>query len=480
MTTPDDPAGKLNSFSRRHFIQTAAAFSLGFAGLGTLAACARKSPEVWTNANYGFGPLIADPEGVLDLPEGFSYRIISRHGDAMADGFFVPHRPDGMATFEGPDGLTIIVRNHEVSHTAQATEGPFGAGQERFPQIERDMLYDAGAGETSPCMAGTTTIVYDTQNQRLVREYLSLIGTIRNCAGGPTPWNTWVSCEESVERAGGRLLVDHGYCFEVPASADPVLAEPVALKAMGRFNHEAIAVDPVSGVVYLTEDRGDGLVYRFIPNVPGHLREGGVLQALAIIDQPSLDTRNWDTATVAVGDQLRVEWIDLDEIDAPTDDLRYRGFGDGAARFARGEGMWYGEGAVYFACTNGGSERKGQIWRYTPSGAEGTADEAQSPGTLELFVEPNDGALIDNADNLTVTPWGDLIVCEDGSGEQFLVGVTPEGELYRFARNAISNSELAGATFSPDGTTLFFNIQHEGLTLAVTGPWNERKTGPTA
>ena len=389
------------------------------------------------------------PTGCSTYLKGFHTRSFRATAMLWRTAFLSRIAPDGMATFAGPDNLTIIIRNHEVSHTAEATEGPFGAGHERLSQISRAMLFDAGAGETSPCTGGTTTIVYDTQNQQLVREYLSLTGTIRNCAGGPTPWNTWVSCEESVERAGGRLLVDHGYCFEVPASADPILAEPVPLKAMGRFNHEAIAVDPASGVVYLTEDRGDGLVYRFVPYVPGQLMQGGVLQALAIIDQPKLDTRNWDNATVAVGDQLRVEWIDLDEIDAPEDDLRYRGFGDGAARFARGEGMWYGEGAVYFACTNGGSERKGQIWRYTPSSGEATAAETQDPGTLELFVEPNDGALIDNADNLTVTPWGDLIVCEDGSGEQFLVGVTPEGELYRFARNAISNSELARRNVLP-------------------------------
>jgi secreted PhoX family phosphatase len=166
-----------------------------------------------------------------------------------------------------------------------------------------------------------------------------------------------------------------------------------------------------------------------------------------------------------------VTWIDLDDVESPEDDLRFRGFASGAARFARGEGMWYGRGAIYFACTNGGSEKKGQIWKYTPSPDEGKPEESREPGRLELFVEPNDGTLVENADNLTMAPWGDLIVCEDGSEQQFLVGVTPEGEIYKFARNAMNTSELAGATYSPDGSTLFVNIQSPGITLAITGPW---------
>ena len=137
--------------------------------------------------------------------------------------------------------------------------------------------------------------------------------------------------------------------------------------------------------------------------------------------------------------------------------------------------MWYGRGAVYFVCTSGGRAKKGQIWRYLPSPHEGTPEEARDPGTLELFVEPNDGGLIDNADNLTVAPWGDLILCEDGGGEQFVVGVTPRGGIYKFGRNAQSDSEFAGATFSPDGSTLFVNIQSPGLTLAITGPWKRSR-----
>jgi len=451
-------------------MQTAGAVALGFGGLQTLAGCARTRPELWRDVPYGYGPLQPDSNGILELPEGFSYSIISRHGDLMDDGFLVSHVPDGMATFAGPDGLTILIRNHEVNHRADTGHGPFGAANEKLAQMPSWMIYDAGS-PGQPCLGGTSTVIYDTRRQQVVRQYQSLIGTLRNCAGGPTPWGTWVTCEEDVHRAGDGLRADHGYCFEVLASTDIVLANPVALKAMGRFNHEAIAVDPSSGAVYLTEDRNDGLLYRFLPDVPGRLVEGGRLQALVVTDRQGLDTRNWENRDIGVGETMSVSWIDLDDVEAPDDDLRLRGHGMGAATFARGEGMWYGMGAVYFACTNGGSERKGQIWKYTPSPEEATSAEASAPGMLELFVEPDDGNVVDNADNLTVTPWGDLILCEDGSGEQFLVGVTPQGEIYKFARNVVSESELAGATFSPDGSTMFLNIQHEGLTLAVTGPW---------
>jgi len=168
---------------------------------------------------------------------------------------------------------------------------------------------------------------------------------------------------------------------------------------------------------------------------------------------------------------MPIEWMNLRGIDQ--DDLRFRGHATGAARFARGEGMWFGNHAVYFACTNGGPAKKGQIWKYVPSPFEGTPEENSRSGSLELFVEPNDGNIIENADNLTVAPWGDLVVCEDSDGDNYLLGITPKGDIYKMGRNAVSESELAGATFSPDGSTLFMNIQHDGLTLAITGPWNK-------
>lgn len=455
------------SLSRRHFLRTASACSLGFLGLSQLVGCAPR--KLVPHARWG--PILRDPARVLDLPQGFRYHIVSRVGDLMADGFRVPHRADGMAAFPGPDGMTLVVRNHEVSSKANWAEGAFGRGNSMMTKLTAPQIYDRGA-DGQPCLGGTTTFVYDTRNQTLVREFLSLTGTVRNCAGGPTPWQSWITCEETVQRAGdGNCTRDHGYCFEVPATAHPTLAAPVPLKAMGRFNHEAVAVHPDSGIVYQTEDSHTGLLYRFLPNTPGELTAGGRLQALALRDRPSADTRNWSAPYVPLQESFSVDWLDLDEVENPNNDLRLRGFADGAARFARGEGMWYGNDAVYFACTNGGPRKLGQVWRYVPSTAEGTPAEQAAPGMLQLFVESQDPGLIENCDNLTVAPWGDVVLCEDGSGDQYLVGVTPDGAIYQFARNATGNSEMAGATFSPDGTTLFVNIQHEGLTLAITGPW---------
>jgi len=456
--------------TRRQFIKSAAAVTLGFGGLH---GCVTRGGGVSAApAGKGYGGLLEDPEGILDLPEGFSYRIVSRVGDRMNDGFHVPGAPDGMAAFEGPDGLTLIVRNHEISSGAPGKMGAFGEGNELSGKIHESQRYDVGV-QDKPCLGGTTTFVYDTQGRRLESQYLSLAGTVRNCAGGPTPWNSWVTCEETVELPGKNCLKKHGYNFEVPARAEAYLADPKPLVEMGRFNHEAIAVDPESGIVYETEDRQDSCLYRFVPNEPGELARGGRLQAL-VVDGPrpkGLDTRNWTRGNVVQGESKRTRWVDLENVDTNDDFLRYRAFDKGAARFARGEGMWQGRGAIYFACTSGGRNKKGQIWRYVPSPMEGRSGESEFPGTLELFLEPNDGALIENADNLTVAPWGDVIVCEDGKGDNFLVGVTPRGAIYKLAQNRYNESEFAGATFSPDGSTLFVNIQKTGLTLAITGPW---------
>jgi hypothetical protein len=266
---------------------------------------------------------------------------------------------------------------------------------------------------------------------------------------------------------------DHGFAFDVPSGARELI-RPEPLTEMGRFNREAIAVDLASGVVYQTEDRADGLLYRFIPTERGVLRRGGRLQALRLPGLDVSDTSNRDRA-LAVGGSFPVAWVDLEDATSPRDDLRVQGVSKGAATFSRGEGIWSGPGVVYFAATSGGANRAGQIWRYRPSPLEGTPGESTEPGTLELFVEPNDTEVLESADNLTIAPWGDLIVCEDGPNGNFLRGVTPEGRLYTFARNSMNNSELAGATFSPDLTTLFVNIQRPGLTLAITGPWDSRE-----
>jgi len=457
--------------SRREFVTTTAV-TLGLAGLKSvfdprgLLAVQPSDP---------FGPLIDDPAGILALPQGFTYRIVSRFGEEMDDGFLVPAAHDGMAAFPGPDGMTVVVRNHETDHGAG--RGPFGDGHRLMGRVDASRIFDIGPDGNDPAIGGTTTLLFDTREQRLVGHKLSLTGTMRNCAGGPTPWGTWITCEETTQRVGGRTLFDHGYNFEVSADWNAPLTEPVPLRAMGRFNHEAVAVDEASGIVYQTEDDGEGLIYRFIPNEPGNLAAGGRLQALAVRDARSLDTRNWDEQLVETGQALATTWVDLDEVEAPEGDLRFRGFDDGAARFARGEGIWAGDDGIYFACTSGGRERKGQIFRYRPSPVEGTAQEEQQPGTLELFVEPNDAQLMENADNLCLAPWGDLIVCEDGTGDDYFFGVTPAGEIYRFGHNMTGGGEFAGSCFSPDGTTLFVNMQNQGWTFAITGPWERARRG---
>lgn len=460
------------TLSRREFLGSAAAISLGFQGI----ACARPR-SIPLDAPGRFGPLVDDPAGIIALPEGFSYQLISRAGERMSDGFFVPTRHDGMATFAGPNGTTVLVRNHEMTLDADAADGPFGSNNELLSQLDGSLLYDSGRGD-GPALGGTTTLVYDTRRQTLVSHHLSLAGTLVNCAGGPTPWGSWISCEETTETPGARYGRDHGYNFEVPALGSGV-ATPRPLVEMGRFVHEAVAVDPASGVVYQTEDLSDGLLYRFIPNVPGQLHEGGRLQALAIRDTPSADLRNFGQQAVTPGRTLVVDWIDMWDPASPDDDLRYRGFEAGAARFARGEGIFYGErngqGEVYIACTNGGPARKGQIWRYRPSPAEGTPDERAQPATIELFVEPNDGAIVENADNLAIAPWGDLFVCEDGTDEDRVLAVTPSGDISPFALNQNGSGEFAGACFSPDGSTFFVNMQSEAWTVAITGPWDRRR-----
>jgi uncharacterized protein len=453
--------------SRRHFFRQAALVSLAF---GALQRASGQSTSAAAEA-----PLKKDTKRILDLPPGFKYQVISRMGDPMDDGLRVPGAPDGMGAFEGKNGRTILIRNHELDAGA-VNNSAFTAKLALLPKVKKASLYDAGKGK-KPGLGGTSTLVFDTKTQKLERQFMSLAGTYRNCAGGITPWGSWITCEEDTSRPNESgqspddpMEKEHGYNFEVPASAEIGLADPLPLRAMGRFRHEAVAVDPDSGIVYQTEDRSDGIFYRFIPKTKGRLSDGGKLQALRVKDQPRCDTRNFTEARFKPGDKVAVEWVEVRDVESPDDDLRYQGFFEnGAARFARAEGIWYGQKAVHFACTNGGTARKGQIWRYFPSPAEGANGEAAQPGQLELFIEPNDGNLVENCDNVTLAPWGDLIICEDGKNPQYLVGVTAEGKTYQFARTTLG--EFAGACFSPDGSTLFVNIMAPGVTLAITGPW---------
>ncbi len=461
--------------SRRSFFGRSGAVAMAFAGLREFAQ-AGVSTRDYKQLDAALG---SDFFAVLDLPEGFTYELLSEVGERMSDGFVVPGMHDGMGAFPGPDGTTLLVRNHELG-PEHSSYSAFGPRRQSLRKVDRSFLYDSGRG-TIPGLGGTTTVVYDTRQKKRLNHFLSLAGTYRNCAGGTTPWGSWISCEEAVEKPGddeknpSDIEKPHGYNFEVPALASGGLTLPVPLIAMGRFRHEAVAVDPKSGIVYQTEDCFDSLFYRFIPTTLGKLSQGGRLQALKLRDKPRSDTRNWVSAAITPGLKMAVEWVDLENIESPDNDLRYQGYLErGAARFARGEGCWYGRDSIYFCCTNGGQKRKGQIFRYLPSPHEGTPDEAKSSGQLELFIEPDDGNLVENCDNGCIAPWGDLIICEDGGNPNHIIGVTPEGKIYKLARTSIS--ELAGPCFSPDGTTLFVNIQNPGVTLAITGPWDKLRS----
>ncbi len=449
--------------TRRRFIQ-----ALALAAMGPRLAGAKSGPA-------GFGPLVADPDRVLDLPAGFEYTIVSRRGEEMDDGLLVPARADGMGAFRGDAGTVRLVCNHE-NHPI--TGGPFGPDNALLERLDPSRTYDRGSGRT-PGAGGTTTIVYDPRAKRTVRQHLSLAGTELNCAGGTTPWGSWLSCEECFTAPGRGLerasIVHrerrHGYVFEVPAAGDEAV-EPQPIVGMGRFEHEAAAVNPASGVVYLNEDKHRGLLYRYLPAVAAELHRGGRLQALAIKDRPSFDTRNWLTPNgMPLRQWLPTRWIDLEDVDPDENDLRLRGFEAGAARFARGEGLCFADGSVFLTATIGGPERLGQVFEYRVSDADGQPGEADDAGKLRLLAECTRGGLLRHADNLTMSPWGDLIVCEDTTYNCGLVGLSPSGREYELANNRYTSSELAGVCFSPDGSILFVNVQERGLTLAITGSW---------
>ena len=225
--------------TRRQFLGTSA---LAFFGLQRYALAATASRVI-----QPFGPLIPDPARILDLPAGFSYRVLSKTGETMADGLKVPGKPDGMAAFPGPDGTVILVRNHELG-LAMTGMGPF-PDNHRFPgNLDSSLSHDPGDDDTPPHLGGTTNLVFDPATGKTVSQFLSLIGTDRNCAGGPMPWGTWITCEESEDLTTARGL-NHGWCFEVEATGKPGLQKAVALKALGRFRHEAVALDPGTGIL---------------------------------------------------------------------------------------------------------------------------------------------------------------------------------------------------------------------------------------
>ncbi|WP_299409689.1 alkaline phosphatase PhoX [Acaryochloris sp. IP29b_bin.148] len=430
------------NYSRRHFLSIAGAGCAGTLIGAQLHHLFTRAANGASIEAEGYGPLIPDPHRLLDLPRGFQYRAFSHTGERMSDGFPVPALHDGMAAFPGPRNTTVLIRNHELSPN-------------QMPGVQGDHPYDP------QCTGGTTTLILDS-NRRLLKHYASLTGTYRNCAGGPTPWESWISCEENTSTPESDPAVSkrHGYNFEVPLQATRPI-QPQPLVAMGRFHHEAVAVDPESHVIYQTEDREDGLFYRFIPKQPQALQAGGVLEALRIKGFPQLNTKQG----IPIGQPLPVEWVRIQDPDPATDSVRVEGFAKGAAQFCRGEGICLGQQEVWFCCTSGGTARLGQIWRYIPGRT------LKEGGTLTLFAEPNDPGILDYPDNLVMAPFGDLFLCEDGRGEQFIRGINAQGQLYRFARNALNDKELAGVCFARNPLILFVNLQTPGITFAIWGPF---------
>ena len=436
--------------NRRNFIgATGAAFS----GLLLNGCTGRSAPLTSAPSSFAdYGPLVPDPAGMLDLPRGFSYRLLSSLGNAMSDGCTVPDKADGMGCFSLGNDEIVLIRNHELV-PADDAGGVLAKG--------------FGTRDGAIVPGGTTSIVLDATTLEVKREFRSLAGTIRNCSGGITPWGSWLTCEEAPtgpgQRFGEGLAENHGWVFEVPANATGLI-DAVPLKAMGRFNHEAACVDPRTGIVYLSEDRDDSVLYRFVPTTPGRLGDGGLLQAMVV--EGLSDTRNWTSADMAVGSRHTVRWIDCDDVGSPNDDLRSRAAAKGAALVARGEGIHTGTDEIFVCSTNGGQRKLGQILRLVP----GTGGE---PDQIELFFESQSKDQFNYGDNLTVGPNGHLIVCEDQYTEvvdNHLRGITPDGRAYTLGRLRMQ-TELAGGCFSPDGKWFFVNAYSPTRTLAITGPW---------
>ena len=468
----------------------AAGAALGgpFAGFAARAAQASEAPHTELRPV----PDERDGEVRLHLPEGFSYRSFhdTQTPVFLPDGTRLPGRHDGMAAFAGADGNLILVRNHEVNGNSPG--GAFGPGTP----------YDGSA------LGGTTTVLV-TPRGEVLDSYTSLNGTQMNCSGGPMPWGSWITCEETVNGpdvgpdftgvSNVNLEQRHGFIFEVPADGQ---SDRQPITQAGRFAHEAVAFDPKEGALYLTEDNfgfPSGF-YRYLPATnpmrSGRLDNDGRLQMLAVAGEPNahLEATQRQRAT------YRVEWVDIDD-PAPTfpytpgqppptsnnDAIVYvgrQGFDQGAAYFSRLEGTVFDGGVVYFCSTQGGGPAEdsfgpigdgygngfGQVWAY----------HARSQ-LLQLVYQSPGPDTLDFPDNVTTSARGTLVLCEDSSGDNYLRGLSRGGQLFDIALNRLRSAsgaprfgdEFAGSTFSPDGGTLFVNIQASaGLTFAIWGPWH--------
>jgi secreted PhoX family phosphatase len=432
----------------------------------------------------------------LHVPKGFRYRSFhdTEQPVELPDATLLPGRHDGMGAFGNADGSVTLVRNHEVNSSAGAF-GPATAPR-----------YDAQAG------GGTTSVAVDRFGN-VSDAWTSLSGTLMNCSGGIMPWGSWITCEETVNgpdvgpdftgAPNTAYQKPHGYVFEVPAEKDAALAhEPRPLTRAGRFAHEAVSFDPVNNHLYLTEDNfafASGF-YRYepatAPTAETGLADDGDLYMLKVKGQDNAHLE----ASYPRGAKFDVEWVKIEEPDpsfpmpAPgqeaetsNDDaltfVSRQGWAQGAAYFSRTEGQVYEDGVVFFTSTQGGGAPEsgnhdpsgfgnghGQVWAYD------TRNE-----TLTLVYESPGPQTLDFPDNIT-TRDGVLVLCEDGDDDNYLRALTPEGELWNLAWNRLrtrssgdrTDDEFAGSTFSPDGHTLYVNIQaSKGMTFAIWGPWED-------
>ncbi|MGW7071997.1 alkaline phosphatase PhoX [Streptomyces sp. NPDC054855] len=451
------------STTRRQVLARTGAVGAGIAFTGALTELFAGSAAA--QGKGGYGPLVPDPAGLLDLPKGFRYKVLSREGGDLPSGEGkVPSNFDGMDAFRGKRGGVHLVRNHENRHN----------GRTPVPTV-KGLTYDPmGKG-------GCTALSLDRHNN-VLSERVAIAGTAVNCAGGPTPWGTWLTCEETEDKAGTNgYTKDHGFIFEVDP-VDPRRTGAVPLTAMGRFQHEAIAVDPRRGVVYETEDaflKPFGLFYRFLPKKPeggrGSLRAGGKLQAMRVPGVPDLSAIQ-ETGACFDG----IEWVDVPDPLAAQTPIRLQDFGPkGITHAQKLEGCYWGGSSVYFVSSfahsaeGSAADHFGQIWRYEPSKRRLTLVIVFGPSTdIQLPGE--------SPDNICLAPSGGLMVAEDGGGAQHVYGLTRRGEVYEMARGRQNIGtpeepewgEFAGVSFSPDHDTMYVNCYNPGTTFAVTGPWH--------